>query len=381
MAETALVTGATSGIGESLCLLLASDGYNLITVARDKEALKKQADELKLLDIDVMPIACDLSKPDAADSIFKQVQDKGWDVDILVNDAGYSPAGCFAELPEADVRAMIQVSITSLAELANLFVKPMIKRGRGRILNMSSMMAKTPCPYNALYGAAKVFVLSFTTALAYELRGTGVSATTVCPGATRTNFPKNAGIDDAPAWKYFSTDADDTAIRVYRALMLEKPCAVTGLYNKVGAFSTRFMPMGFQLMVGEWLVGTRKHPLHHEGDERPEKGAGNDGKKDEQGGKRPRDASSEENAAPKHEPGHEHGREHEHAQHAEKPEQVQRDERPDAPKGESGKPTGKPEAGQDQPVSPFIRVTTRSSERDAPEQGSAPSCNANWNLW
>ena len=79
----------------------------------------------------------------------------------------------------------------------------MLERGHGRILNMSSMMAKTPCPYNALYGAAKVFVLSFSTALARELKHTGVSVTTVCPGATRTNFPKNAGIEDAPAWKYF----------------------------------------------------------------------------------------------------------------------------------------------------------------------------------
>ena len=267
MAQTALVTGATSGIGESLCLLFASDGYNLVTVARDKDALEKQADERRCLDIEVTPIACDLSNPDAARTIFERVRKAGIEIEFLVNDTGYSPAGRFAELPIADIRSMIQVSVTSLAELTNVFLHPMLDRGHGRILNMSSMMAKTPCPYNALYGAAKVFVLSFSTALARELRGTGVTVTTVCPGATRTNFPRNAGIEDAPAWKYFSMDADETAIRVYRALMRGELCAVTGWYNKIGAFGTRFMPMGFQLMAGEWLMGARKHPLREEEDE------------------------------------------------------------------------------------------------------------------
>ena len=169
--------------------------------------------------------------------------------------------------PLADIRAMIQVSVTSLAELTRVFLQPMLERGRGRILNMSSMMAKTPCPYNALYGAAKAFVLSFSTALARELRGTGVTVTTACPGATRTNFAKNAGIQNAPAWKYFSMDADETAIRVYRALMRGELCAVTGWYNKGGAVSVRLMPMGMQLSAGEWLMGKRKHPLDHEGTE------------------------------------------------------------------------------------------------------------------
>lgn len=266
MAETALVTGATSGIGESLCLLLASDGYDLVTVARDEKALQKQADDLRVLDIDVLPVACDLSDPDAARTVFKRVQEAGKDIDILVNDAGYSPAGQFSDLSIADIRSMIQVSVTSLSELTSVFLRPMLERGRGRILNMSSMMAKTPCPYNALYGAAKVFVLSFSTALARELKGTGVTVTAVCPGATRTNFPKNSGIEDAPAWKYFSMSADETAIRAYRALMRGEMCAITGWYNKVGAISVRLMPMGVQLLAGEWLMGSRKHPLDEEKD-------------------------------------------------------------------------------------------------------------------
>ena len=297
MAETALVTGATSGIGESLCLLFASDGYNLVTVARDEKALNKQAEELRILGIDVLPVACDLSDPDSARTIFKRVCEAGKHIDVLVNDAGYSPAGQFSDLPVADIRAMIQVSVTSLAELTRVFLHPMLERGHGRILNMSSMMAKTPCPYNALYGAAKVFVLSFSTALARELKGTGVTVTTACPGATRTNFPKNAGLQNAPAWKYFSMNADETAIRVYRALMRGELCAVTGWYNKVGAVSVRLMPMDMQLSVGEWLIGTRKHPLDHEGEDpskAPSKGedkrAGKDGneaktKQQEGGGK------------------------------------------------------------------------------------------------
>lgn len=150
MAETALVTGATSGIGESLCLLFASDGYDLVTVARDEEALEKQAKDLRVLGIDVLPVACDLSDPDAARTIFKRVQEAGKEIEILVNDAGYSPAGQFSDLPIADIRSMIQVSVTSLAELTSVFLHPMLERGHGRILNMSSMMAKTPCPYLSL---------------------------------------------------------------------------------------------------------------------------------------------------------------------------------------------------------------------------------------
>lgn len=286
MAETALITGATSGIGESLCLLFASDGYDLVTVARDEKSLNKQAEELRVLGVDVLPVACDLSDPDSARTIFKRVCEAGKHIDVLVNDAGYSPAGQFSDLPVADIRAMIQVSVTSLAELTRVFLQPMLERGRGRILNMSSMMAKTPCPYNALYGAAKVFVLSFSTALARELKGTGVTVTTACPGATRTNFPKNAGLQNAPAWKYFSMNADETAIRVYRALMRGELCAVTGWYNKVGAVSVRLMPMDMQLSVGEWLIGTRKHPLDHEGNEPSDEHRSAEGEGGEGGKKR-----------------------------------------------------------------------------------------------
>lgn len=268
MAETALVTGATSGIGASLCLLLASDGYNLVTVARDEDALEQQAKELRVLDIDVTPIPCDLSREGAARKLFEAVRDRNLAIDILVNDAGYSPAGQFSELGISDIRSMLQLCVVNLTELTSVFLHPMLERGRGRILNMSSMMAKVPCPYNALYGAAKTFVLSFTTALASELKHTGVTATAVLPGATLTGFAHNAGIEDAPAWKFFAMDADETAIRAYRALMRGERCAVTGWYNKVGAFSTRFMPLAAQMVAATWLMGSRKHPLDGE-DERP----------------------------------------------------------------------------------------------------------------
>lgn len=324
MAQTALVTGATSGIGEALCLLFASDDFDLVTVARDKEALEKQADELRRLDIDVLPIACDLSDPDAARTIFKRVQEADKEIEILVNDAGYSPAGQFSDLPIADIRSMIQVSVTSLAELTSVFLHPMLERGHGRILNMSSMMAKTPCPYNALYGAAKVFVLSFSTALARELKHTGVSVTTVCPGATRTNFPKNAGIEDAPAWKYFSMDTDETAIRVYRALMRGERCAVTGWYNKVGSISVRLMPMGMQLLAGEWLMGARKHPLDHEGTEEGSHEEHPHGRRQGQAGTEACGCGHAHDHGDGHENGHPRGREddqarrHDHHQHGQR---------------------------------------------------------------
>lgn len=265
MRETVLITGATSGIGASLSLVFAVEGYDLVTVARDEEALEKQARDLRVLGADVLPVACDLSQPEAARYLFKTVRHHGKHIDVLVNDAGYSPSGTFADLSIADIRSLLRVSVVSLSELTSAFLQPMLERGHGRILNMSSMMALAPCPRNALYGAAKAFVLSFTNALSAELHGTGVTATVACPGATRTNFARNAGIEGAPAWKYFAMDADKVAIRLYRALMRGDRCVVTGWYNKAAAFSVRFMSTPSLMVASTWLMGTRKHPLDHEG--------------------------------------------------------------------------------------------------------------------
>lgn len=265
MRETVLITGASSGIGKELALVFAVEGYNLITVARYEKALKEQAEILELLGVEVTPIPCDLSEPGAAQYLYDQVGELGKEVDILVNNAGFSVSGSFSETKLADAQATLAVGVNSVVELCALFVPDMIERGNGRVLNMGSMMGIIPCPYNALYGAAKAFVHSFTNALSRELEGTGVMATVPCPGAVWTNFPRNAGIEGAPAWKYFSMDAQEVAIQIYTALMKEQRFPVIGLPNRIAAWWLWRIPTNLAMKISEWLMGTRRDPMEGEG--------------------------------------------------------------------------------------------------------------------
>ncbi len=191
----ALITGASVGLGEHFATRFARDGFDLILVARSVARLEAVAERLRLHKVKVHVMPADLSQPNAPQALFEAVSAKGLEVECLVNNAGFGSNGAFLDLDLAHEAEMVDLNCTALLRLTHLFATPMRARGAGRILNIASTAGFQPGPYMATYYATKAFVLSFTEALAYELKGTGVTATCYCPGATHTEFAKRAGND------------------------------------------------------------------------------------------------------------------------------------------------------------------------------------------
>ena len=185
----ALITGASGGIGLELAKIHAAKGKDLILVARSEGKLNQIKDELEQKhNINVVVIVSDLAEPNAANDIYHKTQELGLEVDILINNAGFGGHGFFHERALNAEQAMIQVNITALTDLAHFYVKDMVKRGKGQILNVSSTASFIPGPLQAVYYATKSYVASFSQALAEEVSGHGVTVTALCPGAVKTGF-------------------------------------------------------------------------------------------------------------------------------------------------------------------------------------------------
>jgi short-subunit dehydrogenase len=239
----ALITGASSGIGRELARAFARQGHNLVLVARDWNRLNKLAGELRIdLGVAVEVIPQDLSLPGAAREVFRQVEKKSLLLNILVNNAGFDVYGDFDRTDMATELQMIQVNLVTLTELTKLVLSGMKQRRAGRILNVGSTGSFAPSPLNAVYSATKAYVLSFSLAIAEELRGSGVTVTALCPGVTRTEFQERAGITRIRLLRFGAMEAEAVAKAGYRALMAGKRVAVPGLYNKALVFFTRFLP-------------------------------------------------------------------------------------------------------------------------------------------
>ena len=248
MKDWALITGASQGIGYEFTKLFAADGYPLVLVARDETRLKQIAEELTAKHgVKVKVLPRDLSKPAAADEIFAELQQEQVNVGILVNNAGFGYQGPFVELEWQKQEDMVQVNITALAQLTHLFLKPMLARREGRILNVASTAAFLPGPYMAMYYASKAFVLSFSQALSEELTGSGVTVTAVCPGMTRSEFQARSGLKRADGFPMM--EADVVAWMGYRALMRGKRVVVTGWMNRLLTLSAGVIPT-------DWLTRT-----------------------------------------------------------------------------------------------------------------------------
>jgi hypothetical protein len=244
MSETALITGASAGLGAELARLFARDKHDVILVARRREKLDALAAELTAQHgIAAHVIAEDLASPGAPDRIAATVRERGLRVDYLVNNAGFGTAGVFAELDPAREIEEIQVNVTALVHLTRLFLPAMIARKSGRILNLGSTAGFQPGPFMAVYYATKAFVNSFTEALGFELKGTGVTATVSCPGATETEFAAVAGTEKSLLFKATAPmTAPEVAEHAYRAMMRGEAMAVPGLKNKAGIQSLRVAP-------------------------------------------------------------------------------------------------------------------------------------------
>jgi uncharacterized protein len=244
LGKTALITGASSGIGYEFTRLFAKNGYDLVLAARSEKQLMQLAHDLKeKFGVSVKVIVKDLSQASAPEEIFTELQQEGVTIDVLVNNAGFATYGMFAEIDLAAELQEMQLNMVTLTHLTKLFLPDMLKRRRGKILNVASTAAFQPGPLMAVYYATKAYVLSFSEALANELRGTGVSVTTLCPGPTESGFQKRASIEESRLVSGKKImDAARVARAGYRALMAGKTVVIPGLRNKILAEAVRFSP-------------------------------------------------------------------------------------------------------------------------------------------
>ena len=241
--KTALITGASFGIGLELARIFAREGYNLVLVARTADKLRQVASELeKAHGTRSLILAVDLTDPGTPGYLLDQTSRANILINVLVNNAGFGQYGPFADSDLEECLRQIQLNVTTLTHLTRLYLPGMIGRQEGRILNVASTAAFQPGPLMAVYFATKAYVLHFSEALANELTGTGVTVTCLCPGATRTEFHKRANAAEMNLLKMGSMDARTVAEDGYRALMAGKPVVISGFKNWVVAQSVRFSP-------------------------------------------------------------------------------------------------------------------------------------------
>jgi short-subunit dehydrogenase len=235
----AIVTGASGGLGLEFARLLAAEKHDVVLIARSADKLEAIAADLRARHgVNAETIALDLGQPGAADRVFARVPD----CDILINNAGFASHGRFDELPPEHTREELLLDVVTLTELTHRYLPGMRARGAGRIMNLASTAGFLPGPFMAVYYAAKAYVISFSQAIAEELRGTGVSVTCFCPGATATDFAERAGLGKTLLFKMPVAKAATVAKAGYDAMMAGKDLAVPGISNKLVVLSTKLTP-------------------------------------------------------------------------------------------------------------------------------------------
>jgi uncharacterized protein len=251
----ALVTGASSGIGEHIARQLAARKMNLVITARRKERLEGLAKELRAAHgIDIEIVALDLGQPTAPAELFEKTEGAGKPIDVLINNAGFGTQEHFAEIPWEKTREQMQLNIVSLTELTHRFLRVMLPRGRGWILNVASIGAYMPVPDYATYAAGKAYVRNFTEALAHELRRSPVRVCCLCPGGTATEFLEVAGQKETALVKMALMSADRCARIGLRALFAGRRNIIAGLMNTIGMFMLRFTPRRLMVRVAALIM-------------------------------------------------------------------------------------------------------------------------------
>ncbi len=261
MKKTVLITGASSGIGKDLAHLFAKDGYDLVLAARSENILQVLATEMEnKYAVKAIVIPIDLSKTNAAEDLFTAIQEKNIRIYALVNNAGFGTFGEFAETSLQEETDMILVNVLALTQLTKLFLQEMKAQNEGQILNIASVAAFQPGPLMAVYYATKAYVLSFTEALASELKGTGIAVSALCPGPTQTGFVDRAKLQNS---KIFSGElklasSEKVASIGYEGLQNGKIIVIPGFTNKVITKSYRFMPRKALAAIVKKIQAKRK---------------------------------------------------------------------------------------------------------------------------
>jgi short-subunit dehydrogenase len=235
------VTGASSGIGEAFARALRARGRRLVLVARRAERLERLAVELGGADA-VLALPLDLTAPGAGERLQHELARRGVDVDLLVNNAGVGHTGPFLQEPPARIDAIIDLNVRAVVDLSRRFLPAMVARGGGAVINVVSTSAFQPVPYLAVYGASKAFLLSFTEALATELRGTGVVVQALCPGLTESEFHQTAGTDKVLFHRTGTMSAEAVVAGSLRALDQGRLRVITGWQNRLVVAVQRFVP-------------------------------------------------------------------------------------------------------------------------------------------
>ncbi len=257
--EAVLITGGSRGIGFELAKLFAKDGRPLVLVARDSASLERAASELRSnFGAPVKILPRDLSSAGAPREIYEILQEEGVTVKVLVNNAGTGTYGKFSETDLIRELEMMQLNMVSLTHLTKLFLRGMLRQGQGKILNVASTAAFVPGPWMAVYYATKAYVLSFSEALAEELRGTGVTVTCVCPGPTETDFQGAAEIGEISLFKKSMMGAGEVARAAYEGLERKKRIVIPGRKNKLVPIGARLSPRTLLARAVRYLQTNRR---------------------------------------------------------------------------------------------------------------------------
>jgi len=238
-----LITGASAGIGAALAEVCAEHGHDLILVARRRDRLDSSAADIeRRFHVKVTCVTEDLANPDGPGRVFDAVTAQGLEVEHLINNAG---VGLYGRFSQTDLNAelkMIQLNVTSVVELTKRFLPSMIQRRSGRILNVASTAAFVPGPWMSIYYATKAFVLSFSEAIGYELKPSGITVSTLCPGPTQSEFKVRAGSQRSRLFEAFLMDAPTVARAGYDGMMSGKSVVIPGIRNKLIPVAARMIP-------------------------------------------------------------------------------------------------------------------------------------------
>ncbi len=248
----AIVTGASGGLGLEFAKLLAAEKYDLVLIARSADKLDAIAADLReRYGVNVETLPLDLSQPGAAATVFARVPE----CDVLINNAGFATNGRFDEIPDDRIREEVLLDVLTLTELTRAYLPAMRARGAGRVLNVASTAAFLPGPFMAVYYACKAYVLSFSQAITEELRGTGVTVTCLCPGATATGFADRANANATHLFKLMPVaDSPSVAHAGYRGMLQGRDLVIPGLFNNLVALGPRLTPRRLLIWISRKTI-------------------------------------------------------------------------------------------------------------------------------